>query len=774
MGARHRLCSRVSKANHGCGLLCLTFIMTPEDNRHQNPPTKHYTDPTRATARESWIVVSPGNTVSEVHRPSLDNSNSSIRLVNRPPPPLIAQQSDEFRTPLVHPAPEFASRMSSTGTIPHGASPPIVMTPSNPNYSLPSSAASDGTGVTRDRPQEPPSILVPTTPREAIGHLDTSPPHANHDREREVLRRKNRGSGMLVGMFTNPNHDQRASMDDHESINSVHIQEKVPEKERHGFRAFFGTSREKEKEREREKEREKIYSRPNDTSDRGTWDITRLIGWTTSTNVEDWAVVMDICDKANNHDSDAKEAAKALRKDIQFGRPPAQLAAARLWAIMMRNCALYFVGHTTSRKFLGKIEEIALSPTTSPVIRDRLIEPYQATWKKLRAQLKLTLPVDGIELKADDPILNPTPYRPPSSMRHHSMNEHSQIDLNGSVTAISQGMAEVVVDPARERNNTKEEDRERRREKSRRKNDMMAGVISLEEDMRRLFEECEISRDNCKILAEALVYATPEILPSDPLIQEFRQKCLKSQEIVAAQIDWATAQADRARAQQLSLVGPGEHVPTTAEEQLLDALCNANMELNDVFKTYDDIERIGISEREEAEVRERSRVEVRLDRSKVQQFEGDVFVTAPEAGGASRSRSNTPVLGRRPLPQPAPPIQAAPPSPHVNSLAPPPPAPHGPRPLRNTTPSPIHGLDTHEQVTDLSSQEDESPPHFPSEKAMGKRKAEPQPDEEDEWPDHTSLLPLDDDTDENAKPKTPEVFMYDAAALKKELALKGH
>jgi hypothetical protein len=90
---------------------------------------------------------------------------------------------------------------------------------------------------------------------------------------------------------------------------------------------------------------------------------------------------------------------------------------------------------------------------------------------------------------------------------------------------------------------------------------------------------------------------------------------LKSQEIIAAQIDWATAIADRARAEQLSIVGPGEHVPTTVEEQLLHALVTANGELNDAFKGYDDLERIAISEREEAEVRERSRVELRLDRS---------------------------------------------------------------------------------------------------------------------------------------------------------------
>lgn len=98
-------------------------------------------------------------------------------------------------------------------------------------------------------------------------------------------------------------------------------------------------------------------------------------------------------------------------------------------------------------------------------------------------------------------------------------------------------------------------------------------------------------------------------------VQEFRQKCIKSQEIIAAQIDWATAQADRARVEQISLIGPGEIVSTTAEEQLLDALCDANGDLNDVFKTYDDLEKMAIHEKEEAEVRERSRVELRLDRS---------------------------------------------------------------------------------------------------------------------------------------------------------------
>jgi hypothetical protein len=104
-------------------------------------------------------------------------------------------------------------------------------------------------------------------------------------------------------------------------------------------------------------------------------------------------------------------------------------------------------------------------------------------------------------------------------MRHHPINEQSQVDLNSSVTAVTQTMADMEVDQTRERRVTKEEERERRREKSQRKTEAISGIISLEEDMRRLFEECEISRDNCRILADSLVYATPEGIVEDPLIQ---------------------------------------------------------------------------------------------------------------------------------------------------------------------------------------------------------------------------------------------------------------
>lgn len=164
-------------------------------------------------------------------------------------------------------------------------------------------------------------------------------------------------------------------------------------------------------------------------------------------------------------------------------------------------------------------------------------------------------------MNPDDPILNPTPHRPPSSMRQHPIHGQSQSELVGEVTVagITQGVVGIEVDPwerdrrntreevrrlhedariphedartpreesrtirddePRERRMTREEDRERRRT---RKAQAISGVISKEEDMRRLFEECQMSKDNCMILREALAFATPEGVTLDPVIQVSR------------------------------------------------------------------------------------------------------------------------------------------------------------------------------------------------------------------------------------------------------------
>ncbi|KAG8757544.1 hypothetical protein FRC11_004470, partial [Ceratobasidium sp. 423] len=64
------------------------------------------------------------------------------------------------------------------------------------------------------------------------------------------------------------------------------------------------------------------------------------------------------------------------------------------------------------------------------------------------------------------------------------------------------------------------------------------------------------------------------------------EECLRSRNVLGAQITWVTAAADRARIIQLSLIKQGEVVSRTIEEQLLKALVMARGELDAVFNIY--------------------------------------------------------------------------------------------------------------------------------------------------------------------------------------------
>lgn len=53
----------------------------------------------------------------------------------------------------------------------------------------------------------------------------------------------------------------------------------------------------------------------------------------------------------------------------------------------------------------------------------------------------------------------------------------------------------------------------------------------------------------------------------------------------------------------------------TVEEELLAALLHANTDLTEALREYDELISLGTAEREEREVKERSRKETRLDRT---------------------------------------------------------------------------------------------------------------------------------------------------------------
>ncbi|KAL0061695.1 hypothetical protein AAF712_011503 [Marasmius tenuissimus] len=147
--------------------------------------------------------------------------------------------------------------------------------------------------------------------------------------------------------------------------------------------------------------------------------LTRLIGFLTATSSENWALVLDVCARASASDSNAKEVIRALCREFKYGAPQAQLSAARLWAIMLRNSTDTFIGQSTSRKFLETLEELLVSSRTNPVVKERVQDVlaaaayasgskkdtgFRGLWKKVKPHDK---PDEGMPFDTDDAMFNP-------------------------------------------------------------------------------------------------------------------------------------------------------------------------------------------------------------------------------------------------------------------------------------------------------------------------------------------------------------------------------
>ncbi|KAJ7572218.1 hypothetical protein C8J56DRAFT_54712 [Mycena floridula] len=156
-----------------------------------------------------------------------------------------------------------------------------------------------------------------------------------------------------------------------------------------------------------------------------TDELTRMIGYLTkaTTWTDDWVLVQKVSQLSSVDDSHAKAAIYTLRKELKHGRPSAQLAAARLWAILiLRNRAEIIVSHSATKKFLDTIQALVTSPETQPVVRERLMDilsaasyemgndrqqsgfKFRELWIKVKPVEK---PDEGVPFDADDPIFPP-------------------------------------------------------------------------------------------------------------------------------------------------------------------------------------------------------------------------------------------------------------------------------------------------------------------------------------------------------------------------------
>ncbi|KAI0688491.1 hypothetical protein BC835DRAFT_306317 [Cytidiella melzeri] len=635
--------------------------------------------------------------------------------------------------------------------------------------------------------------------------------------------------------------------------------------ERRDRKGFWerATERNKEKERERERQRERERREDQDQN-----ELTRMIGYLTATSSEDWSLVLEVCERASSSENNAKEAVKALRKEFKYAEPAAQLSAARLWAIMIRNCQDTFMVQCSQKKFLETLEDVLQSQKTSPVVRERLIEVlagaayssprskasvlvlrlfmitqsadkdgrhdrdgFRGLWRKVKSPDQ---PDEGIPFHTDDAMFNPP-------------------------TVPKYPQPPTIAEPSPPTTPTPNTPQTARPPNSKQKSSRHK-IIPPDEDMRRLFEECQIGISNAQVLSEELTFAKPEDLKEKTVIREFYTRCRASQELIYSQLNWAYSNAEKSR-EATNRVSTRQHrirsggdppmpihrsnsaeepAQLTREEELLAALLHSNEQLTEAIRLYDDLERVGL----EREAEERSKKETRIDRSRVYyDQDGQALLEPPQpyyGGGSSHSPSPAPSpspsptpsgmaalsntthnhhLTHRPAPIPTLTSNSYVHHPHISSpsLAPPPPAPHGPRlpthstATRSRTPSPdrssvAHSNYQHDRYTDVmlhhaagklrladdssslpeeSEDEDEEPPK-PSAKALGKRRQVEVDESESFDPDdlfyeHANEAtranePSDDDSDDMQRTwqhHHPVQYAYDAAAERMKARLQA-
>ncbi|KAL0061688.1 hypothetical protein AAF712_011496 [Marasmius tenuissimus] len=210
-------------------------------------------------------------------------------------------------------------------------------------------------------------------------------------------------------------------------------------------------------------------------------------------------------------------------------------------------------------------------------------------------------------------------------------------------------------------------------------------IIPPEEDFQRLFQECTIGKGNASLLSQALVHTTPEDFLSDStggqsseIIREFRVKCIASQELVAAQIPWASAGAERSR-RNLSAKREAEGKPIareedgeTTEEKLLANLLGANEELLAALGQYEDLERV--AKERKAEEDNKKDVEGRRARDEIERqlHQEELYLSSSRAApmsARSPSANLHPGGARVPSKSPSssPPMPPPPVPPHIPS-----------------------------------------------------------------------------------------------------------
>ncbi|CEH13003.1 Signal transducing adaptor protein STAM/STAM2 [Ceraceosorus bombacis] len=383
------------------------------------------------------------------------------------------------------------------------------------------------------------------------------------------------------------------------------------------------------------------------TPAKGEGLVHTKIGWLCARPAEawDWSYLMSLVDSISHSEAAAKEAARALRKEFKYGDIEPRKRATKIWAVLTLNGSDRFKMQVADKKFLSVIEEVITSHKTPISVKEQLIEVFGMLAFEFKDDTELhsvtkaynrvrpsDRPLDGTPLNPEHEI-----FRPVSSMPPGAAQVQSALRANGV-----------------------------QRHTPRQRKPRSPG-----EEMARLHRECTVARESAHMLVENLAEAGMD----SALVAEFSAKTLDSEEFLMGQIPWATAQADRSRADLAAQIAqeraegrPASAISQTQEERLLADLLDAHERVVQAREMLGHVQTQHHQEDEDERLAiERSRYEVRVDRSKLRQdaVTGDLYsidagqsLAAPvmEAqGSSSSSRPPSPAPpAHRPLPVPSP------------------------------------------------------------------------------------------------------------------------
>ncbi|KAJ7731570.1 hypothetical protein DFH07DRAFT_151335 [Mycena maculata] len=148
-------------------------------------------------------------------------------------------------------------------------------------------------------------------------------------------------------------------------------------------------------------------------------ELVNKIRFLASMGSEDRPLILEVCDRAST-DATAREAIRALMHEFKHGSAAAQLSAARLWAILLRNSSAAFIAQSTAVDFLETIEALIKSPQTSLVVRHRVLRvlgdavfsnPTRVAFRLLWVKVKPDdQPDHGSRYSEHDAILRPRQF----------------------------------------------------------------------------------------------------------------------------------------------------------------------------------------------------------------------------------------------------------------------------------------------------------------------------------------------------------------------------